>query len=299
MTSPIVATNFYRGQGLGNQLWMYTVCRSLARDAQVPFSIRGRSRFKGRHLFNLDFGLQTWGRVPSIPPSSKPRGFDTHIVERKQWHAGTRQDITPYENLVPYIEGRTLVDGNFESDRHFAHHRGEVMSWFSIADDRRASSDLCLISFRGGEMAGVPAVFLPRSYYVQAMSFMRSINPSMEFEVVTDDPELAAIYIPGVPIVSTRLLSRRTSSRLRLSRVRSYRKIASDFKYLRSARNLILSNSSFSWWAAYTSHHATRVVAPKYWQAFNSDLNYWSPGSIDNSLWIWLDKHGRCTSGAE
>lgn len=54
-----------------------------------------------------------------------------------------------------------------------------------------------------------------------------------------------------------------------------------DFKKMKSARNLIMSNSTFSWWAAFLGHH-DRVVMPrpksgKFWSA-DSDQQLYVPG---------------------
>ena len=51
----MIGTEFYKGQGLGNQLWAYAVIRSLAEDHGYDFGFLGTDKFKGKWL-ELDFG---------------------------------------------------------------------------------------------------------------------------------------------------------------------------------------------------------------------------------------------------
>lgn len=288
----IISTSLYRGQGLGNQLWLYTVCRTLALDLGADFSIRGRSRFKGYRLFTPDFGVKLRGRAPRLPSSNLPPGFNSHFREKKIYHPKTHLDVTEFDQTLFELTENTVIDGNFESERYISHRKPEIAQWFKSRIDSQLKPNVCVINFRGGEMAGVPQVFLQVKYYLDAMRHMQNLNPEIEFQVVTDDPELASQYFdPGI-IVSRRILSKRLAGKLRATRVRSHRQLAHDFSKIQQAPYLILSNSSFSWWGAYTNTVAQCVIAPKYWLAHNADDGYWSPGSIHTKGWLWLDRDG-------
>ena len=63
--------------------------------------------------------------------------------------------------------------------------------------------------------------------------------------------------------------------------------IGRDFAILQNARYLILSNSSFSWWGAWTNQIAEVVIAPKYWAAYNVSKSFWSTAEIAEPTWIW------------
>jgi hypothetical protein len=288
----IVSTSLYRGQGLGNQLWLYAVCRTLALDLGADFSIRGRNRFKGHHLFTPDFGVKIKGPVSRFPSSNLPEGFFEHFQEKKSFHPESRQDITEFDPKLLELRENTVIDGNFESEKYISHRKPEIAQWFKSRIETQIKSNVCVINFRGGEMAGVPEAFLPPKYYEDAMSHIRDFNSEVEFEVVTDDPELASRYFDSTMIRSKKLLSRKLSGKLRVSRVRSHRQLAFDFSRIQQARYLILSNSSFSWWGGYTNTVAQHVIAPQYWLAHNANAGYWSPGSIHTSGWLWLDRAG-------
>ena len=112
----LVATNLYRGQGLGNQMWAYAVCRSMALDLGFHFSVRGGHRFKGKHLFDLDFGVRVRGAVPRLPSQVLPPGIEAKRLENKIFHPETGQDITPYDPHIGLGVKSFLLEGNFESD---------------------------------------------------------------------------------------------------------------------------------------------------------------------------------------
>lgn len=107
----------------------------------------------------------------------------------------------------------------------------------------------------------------PSSYFIDAISNFNLNNP--EITVVTDDLELIGnvhrelfLEYPSARIVSNSL--------------------DDDFKFLASSKNLVISNSTFSWWAAYLS--SAKIVAPSKWfadskVAFNN-ADFFPPGWV-------------------
>lgn len=60
-----------------------------------------------------------------------------------------------------------------------------------------------------------------------------------------------------------------------------------DFQIILNADIAIISNSSFSWWAAYLSNKVKTVYAPKNWMAFRQGVEY--PRGIMTDKFIWCD----------
>jgi hypothetical protein len=115
------------------------------------------------------------------------------------------------------------------------------------------------------------------------------IDPLCEFLVVTDDVELSKRYFPNFPIQS--------SGGVKIIARKYYRSpkshlIGRDFAKIQNAKYLILSNSSFSWWGAWTNTRAEYVIAPKYWARYNVSDGYWSQGDSLTRGWVWLDRSG-------
>src|SRR5690606_28898459 len=53
----VIVGEFYKGQGLGNQLYVYASIRGIAEQCGKDYAFVGRERFKGAELFDLDFGV--------------------------------------------------------------------------------------------------------------------------------------------------------------------------------------------------------------------------------------------------
>jgi hypothetical protein len=154
-------------------------------------------------------------------------------------------------------------------------------------------SNRCIIHFRGGDFAGQKDVFLNLKYYVDAMRLVREINSDVNFQVITNDVERAKVYFPKTEIVSPYAPKEVFSGPD--SRVDS--RVRRDFAIMQNARYLILCNSSFSWWAAWTNQEAVKVIAPKYWARHNLDGPYWSSGGIIVPNWDYLGANGELDSG--
>lgn len=282
----MIATCFYSGQGLGNQLWAYSVMRSLAEEFDLDFGYLGISRFKGTKLFpHLDFGKAISGRPPAVPRNWIPSGLASYYRESLiRNSAGI--DVSPIDQVVRKPKDGTLFDGGFQSEKYFS-NPAKVKSWFDLGQEVR---NVCTISLRGGEFKGVASLFLPKQYYLDAIEEVKSVNPSVSFEVVTDDPKLSKSWFPSFPTYSSGGVLRFHGG---LYIHPSQEKVKADFSRIQSAKYLILSNSSFSWWGAYTNPTAELVIAPKYWANFNGEDNVWSTGDSITQGWLWLDKQGR------
>ena len=78
----MIATEFYRGQGFGNQLWVYATLRSLAKTQNYKFSIISTHRFKGKSFLDLDFGEPTIRRSARSPKERYPKQFSHYRQEQ-------------------------------------------------------------------------------------------------------------------------------------------------------------------------------------------------------------------------
>jgi len=149
-------------------------------------------------------------------------------------------DVRPYDLRIKEVEDFTLIDGEFQDQRYFT---TLDKSWFEV-EPLDLPDDLCIINFRGGEYVGVSDLFLPKSYWDKAIAMM----PGMRFEVHTDDPHTARQFFP-YPIIHD---------------------ISLNWRSIRYAKNLIISNSSFAILPALMS--GARVLAPKFWAGYNKGL---------------------------
>ena len=289
----MIGAEFYKGQGFGNQLWIYASIRSIAEKRGFEFGFLGTKNFKGKDFLNLDFGKSSTRGTSSKPVERIPSGFTHYVKEKQKFHSTSGADISPLDSRLLNIEDGYFIDGALQAEGYLSGFRPQICQWFNL---NVTPQKKCLISLRGGEYRQLNEVLLPRSYYINAMERIRSIDPEVVFEVVTDDLELAHEYFPE--------LNASSSGGVRIFLGRFYFspksiKIGDDVRRLQSAQYLILSNSSFSWWGAYSNVHVQHVIAPKFWARHNISDGYWSQGDALTSGWEWLDREGHFFSYEE
>ena len=272
----MICTEFFNGQGLGNQLWMYAITRVKSLDMGTDFGIMNPQKFKGMNFIHLDFGRQVFGGMgpEGGPPTELPNGIDYYYKEPIKRHRITNQDITEIDpNFYALMDG-TKIDGNFQSPAYIRHHKDKIAEWFEpiVRDNQTYGDNLCIINFRGGEYRHMRDVFLPKSYWKKARQIMLEVNPEMIFRVVTDDYKLDAKFFAKSEIVEQQM--------------------SNDYISVLSSKYLILSNSSFGWFPAWLNKSAKLIIAPKYWWGYNNS-EYWSTGSIMTENFSYLDKQGK------
>lgn len=139
-----------------------------------------------------------------------------------------------------------VLDGEFQSEEVWRGYEDQVKEWLKV-EQLDMPKDLCVINFRGGEYTVFPDLFLPKGYWDMAIALILAKHPKMRFEIHTDDPDTACRFFPDYPII---------------------RDIGLNWRSIRYAKNLILSNSSFAILPACIGE-STNVVAPKYWAGYN------------------------------
>ncbi len=241
----MISTPFYKGQGLGNQLANYVTMRCLALDRGFDFGVQFPENFKGKGFMNLDMGIPVIGGrtdVEGNTPEKLPDGFTTYYREEM----GTDGD---YDPKIVEIGDNTLIHGNLQGEEYFKHRKEEINEWLKV-EPMYFMDNTCVINFRGGEYKYVPDFFLPKVYWDKCIEIMKERGVK-HFIVATDDIEEAKKFFPDYECIHN---------------------IGENWRMVRYAPNLILSNSSFGWLPAWLNDEAY-ILAPKYWQRHNK--GYW------------------------
>jgi hypothetical protein len=101
----------------------------------------------------------------------------------------------------------------------------------------------------------------------------------MEFMIITNDVKEAAKILPGIPAYNFDL--------------------AKDYSIIKNARYLLLSNSSFAYFPAFTSTTVKYIIAPKYWARHNVSNGYWASEQNIYEGWHYQDRRGKVFSYKE
>lgn len=247
---------FHQGSGLGNQLHRYVATRVLALDKNLPFGMAHPQLFKGDSFMKIDKGekigltinyFQPTGYVPVMPPflPNEPQlefsTFNEHSIKDEFGN-----DVRPYDPEFNFIEANTLIDGEFQDERYFEHRMKEIDEWLRV-EVVNILDDVCVIGFRGGEFYQFPDLGLPKEYFEEGIIKMKEINPSMKFEVHTDDEQLAKKFFPDYPIIHD---------------------IGINWRSMRYSKYAIIANSSFYIFPRLLNGGMT--IAPRYWARYNT-----------------------------
>ncbi len=283
----MIGTELLAGQGLGNQLFCYVTTRCIAMDNQLPFSILGSETVAnnmhsscGMYFMDLDYGL----------PSSKEDYSQVYYEKEDRIFLGnSRHDLTHGcyvtgvdEKLLHPADG-TLLYGNMQAERYYISHKEEICRWLKVKEEydcmEYSRDNLCILHLRCSDYLGSPELYLRKKYWLDGMKNMKKINPHMEFMIITNDVKEAGRLLPGIPAYNFDL--------------------AKDYAIIKNAKYLLLSNSSFAYFPAFTSNTVKYILAPKYWARHNVSNGYWASEQNIYQGWHYQDRHGRVFSYEE
>lgn len=237
----MIAGIFHKGSGLGDQLFRYITARTLAVDKGFNFGMINPEKFKGKDFMNLHMGKSF------IIPDFDNEGYNK--FQEKNIRDENGLDITSYDPEINFVEDNTVIDGNFEDSKYWGHRLNEIRAWLKV-EPLEMPDDLCIINFRGGEYASVTDLFLTKEYWEEAIGRMWLANPNIKaFQVHTDDEIIAKQFFPGFEIV---------------------RDIRFNWRSIRYAKHLIISNSAFGILPALLNENVKEVIAPRYWARKNT-----------------------------
>lgn len=256
----------HQGSGLGNQLHRYVATRVRATDLGVDFGFEynpdgsGKEEgFKGKSFMNVDLGRPMEGAM--------------FTWNEKRVDNENGVDIRPYDERFTEIPDGTIIDGEFQDEKYWEHRADEVAEWLAV---ELLDVSECVIGFRGGEYQYYPDLFLPITYWNNAIQHIRELEPDIKFRVVTDDIPLAQAFFPNYEITHD---------------------VGHDWRSVRYAKYAIIANSSFYILPRWLRHKegSSLTIAPMYWARHN--LGFWAlPQNIYKDF-HYLDTNGDLHAG--
>ena len=276
----MIVTEIYNGQGLGNQLFCYVTTRTISLDLGYDFGIMNYNKFKCLDFMKLDFGKEVIGGFgpEGGPPNKLPDGIYNYYMETKL--ISNNCDVREFDpNLIKILDN-TKIDGVMQSEDYFIHRKSEIKKWLQVNEDKNcldfSDENICIINMRGGEYRAFPDLYLTSNYWDKAIINMLKINPNLRFVVITDDVFAGKKMFPNYEVY--------------------HFNISKDYSIINNAYYLILSNSSFAFFPAWTSDRVKHIIAPKYWARHNISNGFWSCGYNLYRGWSWMDRKGRMYS---
>lgn len=283
----MIGTEFLNGQGLGNQLFCYITARCIAEKNGYAIGMAGLENLgynihsqKGMYFMDLELGEHI--RDVSLfhrYDEKEERIFiknSVHDMLHGCYIAGTDREMMQ-------VADHTILYGNMQAEDYFREYKEEIKKWLKVKPEYEVydtqKENLCVINVRGGEYESSTELFLRRKYWLDAIKQMKKIRADMEFIIVTDDTRAAKKLLPGIKAMHGNLHE--------------------DYCRIKNARYLILSNSSFAFFPAYTSESLQYVIAPKYWARHNVSDGYWASEQNIYDEFTYMDRAGRLFSAEE
>ena len=183
-----------------------------------------------------------------------------------------RYIASDYDERVLEIKNETILEGIFQSENYFFGDLSKLKRYIklksSIREENKIDKNICILNIRGGEYKRHKNFILPKSYWLNAINNFKNKFQIRDFIIVTDDYRYAKNLFPNLKII--------------------HGDVGKCYAYLYNSANLILSNSTFSYFPCKTGINKN-VIAPIYWARPNNKYKRWaSPCNIYEG-WLWQD----------
>jgi len=276
---------------LGNHMWIYAVTRAVAEHNGYEWGFNPITEYDyyggqaQMGFMEIDYGKEHNHKYNDVPDWIKYIWKEKHQMitfpngEQTSFHYFQPEIFDIEDNTKLYIDC-------CQDARYVQGYRENIKEWFHIRDDyaeiyRKQLSDhdmfldenLTVINVRGGEYRGIPSLLLTKDYYDKAIAIMKKRNPNMRFLCVSDDPVYASTLFDEPTLVM-------------------HMSIGCDYYAINNAKNIILSNSSFSIFPTWLNENNPYVIAPRYWARHNISTGQWANTDMWTFGWNYLDKDG-------
>jgi len=260
----------FQGQ-LGNELFIYTFLYYSSKETNSCFAVDSQNMSLPTYF---ELNSLNWKLINKIKLTlyyrflKKIRKFNSII--------DYQTELIPAQNNTYYI-------GFFQSYQYFEKYKTQLLKHFAIRSQykfefentfKAFNEDYVAIHYRGGdyhnfgndELGGKDLV-LPDSFYEKAIAFIQADSQysSLKIYVITNSPDEVKLknWAKNAIILSNNYIV--------------------DFQILQNAKALIISNSSFAWWAANLNPKNPLVLVPNFWLGFKIKKEF--PYSIINPKW--------------
>lgn len=295
----MIGTTLNTGQGLGNQLFCYVTLRCMALDHGMDFAVLGGDTIANNihsdcglyFMEPLDFGVTEVTNADGTKRPIQESDFTNRYDEKEDrlFLPNSRHDlkhgayITDADEKLLNPTDDTLYMGNMQDEKYYLHHLDEIKEWLKVKPEYDCQDfvkdNLCVIHLRCSDYLDNPELFLKKSYFIKGMKHMKSINPDMEFMIITNDVKEAEKILPGIKAYNFDL--------------------ATDYAIIKNAKYLLLANSSFTYFPAICNENLKYLLAPKYWARHNVSNGYWASEQNIYSGWNYMDQKGRVFTSEE
>ena len=286
--------------GLGNQLFQYSFGRSMAlsqnkrlildlsfyKNSLIDYSnnlIMRKSKYQltnfyltnditlTKNCYNFSYRLFKY-LLNYFPNFVKKKFFFTKKFKIKNFYF--EKNLFKIDNNKKNLNKQSCYYiGYWQSTKYFEKSKKIIKSELKLMNlsssakkfIKKIDKNLAAIHIRGGDtLIDYNTVTPERKFYAKTIKLIKKKNNNIKFHIFTDDVEYSKKIIFSSNIKNFKIIS--TSKKFT---------DLEEFHILQNYKFVIISNSTFSWWAAYLNNiKASKIYAPKIWynQAFPKEL---------------------------
>lgn len=252
--------------GLGSQMWQFALGYSVAKKCGLPLTFE--TRFFSKN-----------GKDCNGIPNRRLLLFDTFPLIRKNYN-NLEESSSHYLYLFEDNTKRSTYDFNetlfqlgrpmflsqyYANIRYIQDFREELEHFFEYTPLLNAQeielateikqNESCMLHIRKGDFVGLCLDVCTDNYYISAIRKMASMVSNCVFYVFSNDENYFSKYI--FPHCS--------EFNFRIIRGRSEENPCVDFFLMKLCKHAIISNSGFSWMAAWLKNESAKVIMPERW----------------------------------
>ena len=267
----MIVLRILHGAGQGNQMFMYATAYALARKTNQKIFICVETDYKRakERPYVLDKFTLDQNYIKKVVRMDKIKSIFLYKWIRKMW--GLFFKLLPNNYTVIEKDGESrylkqfpltyknyILNGCFECSSYFDEYKEELFHQFQfhfLVDEKteqifheiRTTNSVAL-HIRLGDFLSEGRSF-NSNYYIEKIKEMKEKSPDCVFYVACQDEKVIEKLKEYAPI--------------RIINTKGTYKDMLDWNCLRLCKRHILTNSTYSWWAAYLSERFAILLPPK------------------------------------
>ena len=266
----------YLSGGLGNQMFQYAFAKSLQSNYNIKFEINTtfyKRTFKdqtpreiGLNLFNLKFKDCRDNILQRISLKIKEKLSKIILSDNSTYYNENNVNHKNFNNLI--LKNRNYFRGYWQNSNYFESIKNDLKIDFSLNHNLKnldsntfkkitLTNSVC-VHVKRKDYLGTDLEVVDVNYYRNAFKKLKSKFKSLDlnFFIFSDDINWCnenLTFLPNSKFCSFSMIN--------------------DFHLMSLCKNFIISNSTFSWWAAYLSNNKNKIVIiPSKWHKTNNNL---------------------------
>lgn len=253
--------------GLGSQMWQFALGYSVSRKTGLPLTLE--TKFYSKNGKDCNGVKNRYFLLFETFPEIK-RLYESSIETSKSYMSFFKDDMerSTYEYTPSlFIPERPVYLSQYYSNvRYIQEFREELIQLFKFAPEMTpeeqclaneiSSTNACMVHIRKGDFIGLSVDVCTDAYYINAIRKMAERKQNVEFYIFSNDESYFEKYIQHhCPGCVFHVIKKRCEEDPRV-----------DFYLMNLCRHAIISNSGFSWMAAWLNEDSdSLVIMPERW----------------------------------